>query len=168
MLCFVAFCCAEWVGYQLRLFIYLFIYLFWFCFKANSVMRVWWCLVCKAYNQIPNTKPLHLNFNLSNILILLLSFYNPLKSLWKSQLLNALRIQRLRETETNESMKKEVIRLERESVIPILKPKLIMTLANLIGISISLFYVCIYFSFFFLASLTLSFFLSLIFFLVWI
>ncbi|KAH9791583.1 Aminopeptidase (DUF3754) [Citrus sinensis] len=29
-------------------------------------------------------------------------------------------------------MKKEVIRLERESVIPILKPKLIMTLANLI------------------------------------
>lgn len=29
--------------------------------------------------------------------------------------------------------KKEVIRLERESVIPILKPKLIMTLANLIG-----------------------------------
>ena len=31
--------------------------------------------------------------------------------------------------------KKEVIRLERESVIPILKPKLIMTLANLIGTS---------------------------------
>lgn len=29
--------------------------------------------------------------------------------------------------------KKEVIRLERESVIPILKPRLIMTLANLIG-----------------------------------
>ena len=29
--------------------------------------------------------------------------------------------------------KKEVIRLERESVIPILKPKLVMTLANLIG-----------------------------------
>lgn len=29
---------------------------------------------------------------------------------------------------------KEVIRLERESVIPILKPKLIVTLANLIGI----------------------------------
>jgi hypothetical protein len=28
---------------------------------------------------------------------------------------------------------KEIIRLERESVIPILKPKLIMTLANLIG-----------------------------------
>lgn len=28
----------------------------------------------------------------------------------------------------------EVIRIERESVIPILKPKLIMTLANLIGI----------------------------------
>jgi hypothetical protein len=28
---------------------------------------------------------------------------------------------------------KEVIKLERESVIPILKPKLIMTLANLIG-----------------------------------
>lgn len=27
----------------------------------------------------------------------------------------------------------EVIRIERESVIPILKPKLIMTLANLIG-----------------------------------
>ncbi|KAL8153742.1 hypothetical protein V2J09_011502 [Rumex salicifolius] len=32
----------------------------------------------------------------------------------------------------NSSEKKEVIRLERESVIPILKPKLIMTLANLI------------------------------------
>uniref|UniRef100_A0A2P2L840 Uncharacterized protein n=1 Tax=Rhizophora mucronata TaxID=61149 RepID=A0A2P2L840_RHIMU len=30
--------------------------------------------------------------------------------------------------------KKEIIRLERESVIPILKPKLVMTLANLIGI----------------------------------
>jgi hypothetical protein len=30
--------------------------------------------------------------------------------------------------------KNEVIRLERESVIPILKPRLIMTLANLIGI----------------------------------
>lgn len=30
-------------------------------------------------------------------------------------------------------VKREVIRLERESVIPILKPKLIMTLANLIG-----------------------------------
>lgn len=29
--------------------------------------------------------------------------------------------------------KGDVIRLERESVIPILKPKLIMTLANLIG-----------------------------------
>lgn len=29
--------------------------------------------------------------------------------------------------------KKEVIRLERESVIQVLKPKLIMTLANLIG-----------------------------------
>lgn len=28
---------------------------------------------------------------------------------------------------------KEVIRLERESVIPILKPRLVMTLANLIG-----------------------------------
>ncbi|KAK4760248.1 hypothetical protein SAY87_005141 [Trapa incisa] len=32
----------------------------------------------------------------------------------------------------NEEKKKEVIRLERESVIPILKPKIIMTLANLI------------------------------------
>jgi hypothetical protein len=32
-----------------------------------------------------------------------------------------------------ERKKKEMIRLERESVIPILKPKLIMTLANLIG-----------------------------------
>ncbi|XP_021895755.1 uncharacterized protein LOC110813068 [Carica papaya] len=32
----------------------------------------------------------------------------------------------------DENKKKEVIRLERESVIPILKPKLIMTLANLI------------------------------------
>ncbi|KAJ6338865.1 hypothetical protein OIU76_008346 [Salix suchowensis] len=31
-----------------------------------------------------------------------------------------------------ESKKKEMIRLERESVIPILKPKLIMTLADLI------------------------------------
>ena len=30
-------------------------------------------------------------------------------------------------------VKNEVIRLERESVIPILKPRLIMTLANLIG-----------------------------------
>lgn len=29
--------------------------------------------------------------------------------------------------------KKDVIRLERESVIPILKPRLIMTLASLIG-----------------------------------
>ena len=29
--------------------------------------------------------------------------------------------------------RKEVIRLERESVIPILKPKLVMTLASLIG-----------------------------------
>lgn len=29
--------------------------------------------------------------------------------------------------------KEEVIRLERESVIPILKPKLIVTLANLVG-----------------------------------
>lgn len=29
--------------------------------------------------------------------------------------------------------KKEVIRLERESVIPIMKPRIIMTLANLIG-----------------------------------
>ncbi|CAK7348124.1 unnamed protein product [Dovyalis caffra] len=35
-----------------------------------------------------------------------------------------------------QSKKKEVIRLERESVIPILKPKLIMTLANLIGRSL--------------------------------
>ena len=32
--------------------------------------------------------------------------------------------------------KKETIRLEPESVIPILKPKLIMTLANLIGQSL--------------------------------
>jgi len=31
--------------------------------------------------------------------------------------------------------KGDFIRLERESVIPILKPKLIMTLANLIGIA---------------------------------
>jgi hypothetical protein len=30
--------------------------------------------------------------------------------------------------------KKDVIRLERESVIQVLKPKLIMTLANLIGL----------------------------------
>lgn len=30
--------------------------------------------------------------------------------------------------------KKDVIRLERESVIPILKPRLVMNLANLIGI----------------------------------
>lgn len=150
MLCCVLLPSAEWVGYQLRLFIYLFIYFGFVLRQTRWCERVWWCLVCKAYNQIPNTKPLHLNFNLSNILILLLSFYNPLKSLSKSQLLTALRIQRLRETETNESMKKEVIRLERESVIPILKPKLIMTLANLIGISISLFYVCIYFSFFWL------------------
>ena len=29
--------------------------------------------------------------------------------------------------------KKDVIRLERESVIPILKPRLVMSLANLIG-----------------------------------
>lgn len=34
---------------------------------------------------------------------------------------------------------KDVIRLERESVIPILKPRLIMTLANLIGNVSSLF-----------------------------
>lgn len=33
--------------------------------------------------------------------------------------------------------KNEVIRLERESVIPVLKPRLIMTLANLIGILLS-------------------------------
>jgi hypothetical protein len=33
--------------------------------------------------------------------------------------------------------KKEVVRLERESVIPIMKPKLIMKLAYLIGISFS-------------------------------
>ena len=33
---------------------------------------------------------------------------------------------------------KEVIRLERESVIPVLKPRLIMTLANLIGSNTSL------------------------------
>ncbi|KAJ4729564.1 Aminopeptidase [Melia azedarach] len=36
------------------------------------------------------------------------------------------------ETKMAKTKKKEVIRLERESVIPILKPKLIMTLANLI------------------------------------
>ncbi|KAH9627172.1 hypothetical protein KSS87_018412 [Heliosperma pusillum] len=35
----------------------------------------------------------------------------------------------------NKEKKKDVIRLERESVIPILKPKLIMTLANLIELS---------------------------------
>ena len=35
--------------------------------------------------------------------------------------------------------KKEVIRLERESVIPVLKPKLIMTLANLLGMYIYVF-----------------------------
>jgi len=34
---------------------------------------------------------------------------------------------------------KDVVRLERESVIPIMKPKLIMKLAYLIGISSSLF-----------------------------
>jgi hypothetical protein len=34
-----------------------------------------------------------------------------------------------------EDKKKEVIRIERESVIPILKPKLFMTLANLISMS---------------------------------
>lgn len=44
------------------------------------------------------------------------------------------------ETKMAKTKKKEVIRLERESVIPILKPKLIMTLANLIGILISLFH----------------------------
>jgi hypothetical protein len=35
-----------------------------------------------------------------------------------------------------EDKKKEVIRIERESVIPILKPKLFMTLANLISMSL--------------------------------
>lgn len=34
---------------------------------------------------------------------------------------------------TGSKQAKEVIRLEREAVIPVLKPKLIMTLANLIG-----------------------------------
>jgi len=34
---------------------------------------------------------------------------------------------------------KDVIRLERESVIPIIKPRLVMTLANLIGIHFVLF-----------------------------
>lgn len=40
----------------------------------------------------------------------------------------------LKESEKMEKNKKpkEVIKLERESVIPVLKPKLIMTLANLI------------------------------------
>lgn len=32
-----------------------------------------------------------------------------------------------------EQKKKDMIRIERESVIPIIKPKIIMTLANLIG-----------------------------------
>lgn len=36
----------------------------------------------------------------------------------------------------NDGVVKEVIRLERESVIPIIKPKLVMKLAYLIGISI--------------------------------
>lgn len=35
--------------------------------------------------------------------------------------------------EEEKKKEEEVIRLERESVIPILKPKIIMTLANLIG-----------------------------------
>lgn len=35
--------------------------------------------------------------------------------------------------EEKKKKKREVIRLERESVIPILKPKIIITLANLIG-----------------------------------
>jgi len=38
------------------------------------------------------------------------------------------------ESQAMDPHKNEVIRLERESVIPILKPRLIMTLANLIGI----------------------------------
>lgn len=43
-----------------------------------------------------------------------------------------------------EQHNKEVIRLEPESVIPILKPKLIMTLANLIGqFSSSLYSYCV-------------------------
>ena len=40
---------------------------------------------------------------------------------------------------------KEVIRLERESVIPVLKPKIIMTLANLIGNLISQFLILMVF-----------------------
>jgi hypothetical protein len=40
---------------------------------------------------------------------------------------------------------KDVVRLERESVIPIMKPKLIMKLAYLIGISSSPFlYFCLF------------------------
>lgn len=39
--------------------------------------------------------------------------------------------------DNDEEEKKEVIRLERESVIPVLKPRLIMTLANLISMYIS-------------------------------
>lgn len=41
------------------------------------------------------------------------------------------------ETQKQKTMaqkKKDMIRIERESVIPVLKPKLIMTLANLIGL----------------------------------
>jgi hypothetical protein len=37
------------------------------------------------------------------------------------------------EAEAGRKEKKEVVRLERESVIPIMKPKLIMKLAYLIG-----------------------------------
>jgi hypothetical protein len=50
-----------------------------------------------------------------------------------------------------EDKKKEVIRIERESVIPILKPKLFMTLANLISMSL--------FTSFFLYLLDITFFL---------
>ncbi|KAL7241852.1 hypothetical protein ACSBR1_014434 [Camellia fascicularis] len=40
--------------------------------------------------------------------------------------------------EEEKKKNKDVIQLERESVIPILKPKLIMTLANLIAIVLAL------------------------------
>lgn len=53
------------------------------------------------------------------------------------------------ETQKHKTMaqkKKDMIRIERESVIPVLKPKLIMSLANLIGLySNFLLIVCIEF-----------------------
>jgi len=39
---------------------------------------------------------------------------------------------------------KDVVRLERESVIPIMKPKLIMKLAYLIGISSLFLFFCLF------------------------